>query len=117
MAGILYKRGSGKLESLNDITPNGKKLLFCQAHLLIQGKDEESIVFFSKEYYYQQGADINVNFKNADKKVTILSELSLFYNQKVSKKCILIGENRWCKKDNYFRRVPSFDCKCKQLIK
>jgi len=29
--------------------------------------DEESIVFFSKDYYYQQGADINVNFKNADK--------------------------------------------------
>ena len=48
MAGILYKKGSDKLESLNDITPKGKKLLFCQAHLLLQGKDDESILLTSK---------------------------------------------------------------------
>ena len=42
MAGILYKSDSDKLESLDDITYKGRKLLICQAHLLHQGKNEES---------------------------------------------------------------------------
>ena len=44
MAGTLYniKNGSNKLESLDDITYIGRRLLICQAHLLHQGKDDES---------------------------------------------------------------------------
>ena len=46
--GILYNNNSDKLEFLDEITPKGRKLLICQAHLLHQGKSADSKYFTIK---------------------------------------------------------------------